>query len=240
VSSKRWRFENSFKRESSPSTVTDLLTITTASDVIAIISLPVYLFSISILHKVEEKTTSSIATDSEVAPSFSRLTVELLLGIFVYDLVFFFIHLLLHRSQFLYRNVHARHHTHQFLSVETTLSHSLFDGALQVSTNIFVQHLGLFCWGTKHRLSRLLLNVVITYMLCEIHSELEAQFSVHNLCPSICGGALRHRYHQAYTQSGFKGRKGVHYQEFFRYLDDYFGCAVTDEECRRVVYQMGS
>jgi len=232
---KRFRFENSFKRESSPLTSKPLFTVATASDVTAVLSLPVYLFSISLFHSVKEKT---ISPDSDVAPSFSRLTVELLAGIFMYDLVFFFIHLLLHRSKFLYRHVHSRHHTHEFLSVGTTVSHSLFDGILQVATNIFVQHLGLFGWGTKHPLSRLLHNVVITYMLCEIHSELDAPFSMHSLCPSICGGALRHRYHHAYTQPGFKGRKGVHYQEFFRYLDDYFGTAVTDEECRGVVYQI--
>ena len=50
------------------------------------------------------------------------------------------------------------------------------------------------------------------------------------------GGALRHRYHHAYTQRGFEGgRKGVHYHEFFRYLDQLFGFEVSEAECRRVV-----
>ena len=81
---------------------------------------------------------------------------------------------------------------------------------------------------------RLAHNVLITYMLTEVHSEYDAPWSMHNVAPSIFGGALRHRYHHAYTQRGFKGgRKGVHYHEFFRYLDQFFGFEVSKAECRR-------
>jgi sterol desaturase/sphingolipid hydroxylase (fatty acid hydroxylase superfamily) len=71
-------------------------------------------------------------------------------------------------------------------------------------------------------------------MLTEIHSEFDAPWSMHNLFPSIFGGALRHRYHHAYTQKGFQGTKGVHYHEFLKVLDDVCGYAVSDEDCRRV------
>ena len=91
-------------------------------------------------------------------------------------------------------------------------------------------------WGEKHTMMRLAHNVLITYMLTEIHSEYDAPWSMHNIAPSIFGGALRHRYHHAYTQRDFEGgRKGVHYHEFFRYLDQLFGFEVSEAECRRVV-----
>ena len=109
------------------------------------------------------------------------------------------------------------------------------DGALQVGVNIFVQHISPWGWAQKHIMVRLLHNIVITYMLVDIHSELDLPWSLHNLAPKIFGGALRHRYHHAYTQPGFNGRKGVHYQQFFRYMDDWWGCSVPDAECRKVI-----
>ena len=114
-------------------------------------------------------------------------------------------------------------------------THGQVDGGLQVAVNIFVQHLSPLGWGQKHTLTRLLHNIVITYMLVEIHSELDMPWSLHNLAPKIFGGALRHRYHHAYPQPGFRGRKRVHYHQFFRYMDDWFGWSVSDEECRKLI-----
>ena len=253
---KRYRFSNSRKREesgqkrenntsstsmslSSLFSLFSFINIHSTSDVVSVLSLPVYLLAISLFHTVKPH---SLSADWAVAPSLFRLLSEVLFGIVAYDFVFFFVHLLLHRSDFLYRHVHKRHHTHSFLSVGTTVSHSLLDGTLQVSANILVQHLGLNGWGTKHPLSRLLHNVVVTYMLCEIHSEMDAPFSMHNLFPKAVGGALRHRLHHqkggVHQKGGAKGRGGggVNYQEFFLYLDDFFGTAAENAECRRAKY----
>ena len=194
------------------------------------LSLPVYVAAVYILHIFKAKTRP---LNEEVAPTVVRFGVELVMGIVAYDAIFFAIHMLLHRCQWLYDNVHATHHTHpKGMGAATTVAHSFWDGALQVATNILVQHMSPTGWGQKHTMTRLAHNIIITYMLAEIHSGYDAPWCLHNLAPSIVGGGLRHRYHHLYTTAGFKGRKGVHYQEFFRYLDDWWGTSVGDEECR--------
>ena len=86
------------------------------------------------------------------------------------------------------------------------------DSALQVIVNIVVQNCSLPFFGRKHLFSRLLHNVVITYMLTEIHAGYDGFWSMHNLLPWLIGGAKRHEVHH--------GCGNQYFQQFFMYLDD--------------------
>lgn len=88
------------------------------------------------------------------------------------------------------------------------------DGALQVLVNILVQQISPF-GGDKHPLSRLLHNVLVTYLLVESHSGYDLPWQSHRLFPEIFGGAPHHEMHH------HNGR--VYYQQFFTYLDTLFG-----------------
>merc|ERR1712167_130497 len=96
-----------------------------------------------------------------------------------------------------------------------TVQHSYVDGALQVLVNILVQQISPF-GGDKHPLSRLLHNVLVTYLLCESHSGYDLPWQSHRFFPEIFGGAPHHEMHH------HNGR--VYYQQFFTYLDTFFGC----------------
>ena len=68
----------------------------------------------------------------------------------------------------------------------------------------------------KHDLSRFLHNLVVTYMLVEIHSGYDAPWSMHRVCPAVFGGARAHELHHRHG--------AVCYHEFFKYMDVLLGC----------------
>jgi len=182
-------------------------------------SFPVYLGGIWLLHLVRDPRP--IAAEP---PTFLRLVGELAFGIFAYDFFFYWIHLSMHLFPLGFLG-HMIHHELavakteekakvQFLEAEAVVNHSLLDGTLQVVVNIVVQNLQL--WGMpKHKLSRLLHNILVTYLLTEAHCGLDLPWGSHRLCPWLFGGAPRHEiHHQSHRHC---------YHQFFMYLDDLLG-----------------
>lgn len=135
----------------------------------------------------------------EQAPSFGALAAELACGIVLYDLLFFPLHLAMHRAPIPWlRALHGYHHRQKHtLNALETVQHSFADGALQVVVNVLVQQVTPFGpLGAKHPLSRLLHNVLVTYLLCESHSGYaDLPFMMHRLWPGLFGGAPRHEGH---------------------------------------------
>jgi len=184
-------------------------------------SLPVYLLAILLLHIF--RTPRAMP---ESPPTFWRLISELAFGLWAYDFFFYWIHLAMHRWPSAWHG-HYVHHgwrngmgaevkpSDRFLEAETVVQHSLVDGALEVFTNIMVQNLAPFGVG-KHKFSRFLHNVAVTYLLTESHSGLDLPWGSHRLFPKILGGAPRHELHH-HTHR-------YCYHQFFMYLDDLFGC----------------
>ena len=183
-----------------------------------------YMGSIWLYHQLHAKPPLPVE-----APSFGVLSAELLLGIFLYDLLFFPIHLAMHRSK-LGRacRIHGVHHGargHTLNALET-VQHSYADGFLQVAVNIVVQQISPFAgFGGKHPFSRVLHNLAVTYLLSEAHSGYDLPWMTSNVFPELLGGAARHERHHA------SGR--VYYQQYFKYLDDWFG--FTDEAAAAAV-----
>ncbi len=68
------------------------------------------------------------------APTAAGLIAGVASSVWLYDLIFFFVHLVLHKVPFLYRNVHQKHHTQATLTSVEVIHHSFIDGTLQVYT----------------------------------------------------------------------------------------------------------
>ena len=171
-----------------------------------------YLGSIWLYLQIHEKPPLP-----EIAPTFGVLAVETMFGIFLYDLCFMPIHYLMHNLKIgSVRRVHGYHHrSGNTLNSLETVQHSFIDGFLQVFVNIMVQKISPF-GGAKHVMSRLLHNLSVTYLLSESHSGYrDLPWMSHNLFPEIFGGAPRHEAHH------HNGR--VYYQQYFKYIDDFFG-----------------
>lgn len=155
-------------------------------------------------------------------PSVDRLLFEVVEGILYYDFIFFWIHLAMHKlPKFSWFFQHHVHHDQKLLCANEVQHHSFIDGSLQVIVNIIVQNMSvygpLFYAGhglRKHFLSRLLHNVVITYMLTETHAGYDGWWCMHNLCPMLVGGAKLHEVHHRVGN--------LYYQPFFRYLDQLY------------------
>ncbi len=137
-----------------------------------------------------------------IPPSFFRLFVELITGILAYDLAFAPIHRLLHLGPKFMRKTHHRHHAARppqrtgSLAPLETVQHSLPDGTLQVLVNVAVQrYLFLPFWGNRHPLSKLLHNILVTWLLTEAHSGYDLPFMSHRVYPRLLGGAPNHDKH---------------------------------------------
>lgn len=78
--------------------------------------------------------------------------------------------------------------------------------------------------GPKHVLSRLFHNLIVTYMLTEAHSGYDLPWMTHNIYPEILGGSPRHERHH------HNGR--VYYQQYFKYIDDFFGFVEDDRSSK--------
>jgi sterol desaturase/sphingolipid hydroxylase (fatty acid hydroxylase superfamily) len=170
----------------------------------------IYLVSIHIYHLFITKPPAQ----SE-SPTVDRIIFEVATGIILYDFIFFWIHFAMHYfTSFSRYHQHSVHHRHTVLCASVVQQHSAVDGTLQVVVNIIVQNTSIF-YPRKHLLSRLLHNILITYMLTEIHAGYDGFWSMHKLFPGLVGGAACHEIHH---------RTGSHnFQQFFSYLDRMMG-----------------
>ena len=167
----------------------------------------------------------------EEAPSFFRVITEVSMGVVLYDLLFYPFHYSFHASKNKsWRDQHVRHHRwggeeRAAHNAVETVQNSYLDAGIQVSINIFVQHLSPWGFAHKHPLSRVLHNLMVTYLLSEAHSGYNLPFQSHKLFPKIFGGAPRHEEHHQ--------RGSTCYHQFFMYLDDLRGCGPKAVNPRR-------
>jgi len=176
----------------------------------------------------------------EVGPAgFLAVVGQVALALVVYDLMFFHIHVAMHKVKAL-RRLHVVHHTTRALYSIEVLRHGLVDGSLQVLTNVATLNLlklhpysrmvssGFCLRPTRSHLLTCIIsnglvvyinirqwyNIVITFLLTEAHSGFDFPWSLQNVIPlGMYGGATRHEEHH---KSGNK-----YFQQFFTYADDY-------------------
>ena len=131
-----------------------------------------YLGSIWIYHQFHHKPPLP-----DLPPSFFQFSVETVTGIVLYDLLFYPIHVAMHHAPSkTVKKAHVYHHSYRdTLNAVETVQHSYADGFMQVFVNIIVQQISPFPGG-KHPLSRIVHNVVVTYLLTESHSVSDALF----------------------------------------------------------------
>mmetsp|Transcript_14283 Transcript_14283/g.23974 ORF Transcript_14283/g.23974 Transcript_14283/m.23974 type:complete len:423 (-) Transcript_14283:201-1469(-) len=144
-------------------------------------------------------------------PTIFQLMGNISMSIFVYDFLFYFPHLIMHRNRYLFKHVHSKHHSRERLCSVEVVRHSFIDGTLQVVANIVTLNLlGLDAF------SRMVHNIVVTFLLTETHSGYDFPWAIHNILPEgVMGGAPAHEAHHRYGN--------VAYHQFFTYIDNYFG-----------------
>jgi sterol desaturase/sphingolipid hydroxylase (fatty acid hydroxylase superfamily) len=145
------------------------------------------------------------------APTTMRILGGISMGLVLYDFLFFCGHLLLHKAPFLYRTVHAKHHTVSEPRAGDTVRLSLVEEVLEVGFSIIALNI-----LSVHPLARSIYNCVITFLLTELHCGFDLPWTPQNIVPfGLATGSRRHHYHH---------RNGKHYyQKFFFTFDRLFG-----------------
>jgi sterol desaturase/sphingolipid hydroxylase (fatty acid hydroxylase superfamily) len=173
---------------------------------------------------VGSASQSEVRVDAQT-PSVCRLVVEVGFSVWAYDFLFYWIHRSWHNAYHTstgnawWKRLHAAHHNYfenpkEPLSPMSTFQHHFLDAAAQVSINILVQQIPLsFLFsGPRHKLSKALHNILVTYLLVEAHSGFDLPFMSHRIFPCIFGGSVRHQIHHQHGN--------VFFHQFFMYLDE--------------------
>ena len=189
----------------------------------AVSNVGVYLGAIDIFQRVTRYGETLYRVDAHWgAPgdfTATRICLEVLLSVLGYDLLFFVVHKSWHTPGMprWYRALHDDHHdhyqsVHKPLHVMASFHHHFCDAAVQVMINAGLQQVvGL---GTyRHTMSKLLHNMVVTYLIVESHSGMDLPFMTHRwLFPDWWGGAPAHQKHHNTGKAPF--------HQFWTILDD--------------------
>ncbi|MCJ1290021.1 hypothetical protein MMC34_001556 [Xylographa carneopallida] len=128
------------------------------------------------------------------APSSRRLLLELMTSFFIYDAMFFFIHIAFHRIKFLAR-IHMPHHMHTEMHPQVTNKLSVAERlSLVLFANFALNIIG------SHVLTRSAFVPLFVYLLVEVHSGLDLEWSYDKLLPFGWGAGSR--VHAAHHRTG--------------------------------------
>jgi sterol desaturase/sphingolipid hydroxylase (fatty acid hydroxylase superfamily) len=129
----------------------------------------------------------------------------------MFDLFFFIGHYTFHASSFLYKHVHAVHHTAPIIRATDAIRHTFWDGTWDVICSVLALNL-----TRAHPLSRAIYNIVAISLITEAHSGMNFPWGLHNILPfHIMAGPVVHDTHHRL------GR--VNFQKYFTYLDFFAG-----------------
>ena len=146
-----------------------------------------------------------------LAPTLPEIVWQIFLALVVFDVIFFIGHLAFHNSPFLYKHVHAVHHTAPIIRATDAIRHTFWDGTWDVFCSVVALN------STRaHPLSRALYNIVAINLINEAHTGMNFPWMLHNVLPfHIMAGPIVHDCHH---------RSGkVNFQKYFTYLDYIFG-----------------
>lgn len=151
------------------------------------------------------------------APTTLQVMRDVSLGLLLYDFFFFFGHLAMHKIPFLYKHFHKKHHEVDEVracdQVRLTLGEEVYDvGCSIVALNL----LGV------HPVARTMYNLIIVFLLCELHSGFDFPWTPQNVVPKgLMTGSRRHHFHHRFGEH--------YYQKFFFSLDRLFGFFQKDD-----------
>ncbi|XP_025111362.1 cholesterol 25-hydroxylase-like isoform X1 [Pomacea canaliculata] len=140
-------------------------------------------------------------------PSVGQLFFQVIGSVLIYDAMFFFIHLMLHKHRKLYLLLHERHHVQDVMHAHVTNQLSMGERVtLVLAANQALKIL------FSHPLSRAVFVPVFIWLLVDNHSGYDFPWGLQHVVPGgLMGGA---RAHYAHHMHGTR-----HYQPFFTYLD---------------------
>jgi sterol desaturase/sphingolipid hydroxylase (fatty acid hydroxylase superfamily) len=151
------------------------------------------------------------------APTTIQVLRDITCGLLLYDILFFTGHILMHKIPLIYRTIHAKHHQEPEVRAGDVVRLSMVEEVLEVGFSI----IALNALGA-HPISRSIYNLIITFLLTELHCGFDFPWTPQNVVPfGLATGSRRHHFHH---------RNGKHYyQKFFFHVDRLFGYFQKDD-----------
>jgi sterol desaturase/sphingolipid hydroxylase (fatty acid hydroxylase superfamily) len=151
------------------------------------------------------------------APTTLQIMTDVTGSLLFYDFLFFVGHYMMHHIPRLYRWFHAKHHITDEVRACDIVRLSLVEEVYDVGCSIVALNL-----LSAHPISRSIYNVIIVFLLTELHSGFDFPWTPQNVIPfNIASGSRRHHYHHRYGQH--------YYQKFFFTFDRIFGFFQKDD-----------
>ncbi|XP_071336509.1 cholesterol 25-hydroxylase-like protein [Trachinotus anak] len=152
-----------------------------------------------------------------VAPAVLVVVKDVLACLLLFDMQYFFWHLLHHKLYWLYRVFHKEHHFYTATFSLATEDTSVWE-MLSLSFFATLNPVLLDC----HPLSEMLFFITNIYLSVEAHSGYDFPWSPHRLVPfGLYGGAQHHDLHHLKFQ--------VNYAPYFTHWDRIFGTLHTEK-----------
>jgi cholesterol 25-hydroxylase len=127
------------------------------------------------------------------APTARGLVGEVFATLALYDALFAVSHRLMHGVPWLFRTIHAKHHRHSDVRAREIFRLSTAEEVADTACSVAAVNL-----TRAHPLSRAAYNVIIVYLLCEIHSGYDTPWSLANVVPwGLMMGTREHVEHHA-------------------------------------------
>ena len=141
------------------------------------------------------------------APSSRRLVLELVTAFFIYDSLFFFIHIAFHRIPLL-RQIHWPHHRHAEMNPQVTNKLSVVERVSLILLANFALNI-----IRSHVLTRTAFVPIFVYLLVEVHSGMDLPWGYDKILPPGWGaGSEKHAHHHRVGEGYF--------QPFFSWWDN--------------------
>jgi sterol desaturase/sphingolipid hydroxylase (fatty acid hydroxylase superfamily) len=174
-----------------------------------IFELPLYCLPLYIWDVMDPRRAPKIAAWG--APTALGVAKDVTSALLMYDLGFFVCHFLMHKIPFLYKYAHAKHHKTKEVRASDIVRLSFVEEIVDVGISIVALNT-----LKAHPISRSIYNVIITFLLTELHSGFAFPWTPQFVVPfGLATGSKGHHYHHRY---------GVHYyQKFFCHVDKLFG-----------------
>lgn len=142
-----------------------------------------------------------------VSPTSRQLTSQLVASFLIYDTLFFFFHLALHKLPLL-NKIHSKHHKHGEINPQITNQLDILERlGLVLLANFSLNIIG------SHVLTRTLFVPIFVWLLVDIHSGMDQEWGYDKILPwGWAAGSKRHSQHH---QNGT-----MYYEPFFNWWDD--------------------
>jgi len=174
-----------------------------------IFELPLYVLPLYIWDITIPRRAGKIAAWG--APTAFSVCRDVTCGLLLYDLGFFVCHYLMHKIPFVYKYIHAKHHITKEVRASDIVRLSFVEEIVDVGISILALN-----YLKAHPMSRTIYNVIITFLLTELHSGYAFPWTPQFVVPfGLATGSKGHHYHHRY------GRH--YYQKFFCHVDRLFG-----------------